>query len=123
MPSISERYGKRKGGFFRADDVRGNSDVILQISSVDFDQQVGDKNADIVRFKNDERSLILNQTNAQTIASLHGDDTDEWIGKWITLFFDPEVEYFGKKEGGVRVRPAAPERPSVAKELDDAIPF
>lgn len=32
------------------------------------------------------KKLVLNKTNAQTIAKLHGSETDEWVGKRITVY-------------------------------------
>jgi hypothetical protein len=37
-------------------------------------------------FKDKEKTLILNKTNAMTIAHVHGPDTDAWMGKEIHLF-------------------------------------
>ena len=45
--------------------------------------------------KVEEKSLILNKTNAGTIAELYGKETDEWRGKRITLY--PTMTTFGPK--------------------------
>jgi hypothetical protein len=124
MPSIAQRYGKRP--FFKAD---FDGDLVLQIAGVDLDQQLGSKHVDIVSFTNDDRRLVLNQSTALQIAELHGDDCDDWPGKWIVLFRDDTVEYENKngarKIGGVRVRPSIPdENKYPAKNLmDDEIPY
>jgi hypothetical protein len=49
----------------------------------------------------------LNKTNSSAIAKLHGVDTDQWIGKRITLYAT-EVEAFGEQTMGIRVRLRAP---------------
>lgn len=51
--------------------------------------------------------LGVNKTNSKVIAKLHGDDTDGWKGKRITLY-PTEVEYQGEMIMGVRVRMTAP---------------
>ena len=48
--------------------------------------------------------FLLNKTNIKRIAKLFGDDTDEWMGKEVTLYNDPDVEYMGEVVGGLRVR-------------------
>ena len=47
---------------------------------------------------------LLNKTNIKRIAKMYGDDTDEWIGKEITIYNDPDVEFMGEVVGGLRVR-------------------
>jgi hypothetical protein len=106
MPRISERYPK--SGFLTAKDVEEEGDLDLQIAYVAWDEEIGNKTRDVVHFLNDGRALVLNATNARTVAKLHGDEADDWSGRWVTLFFDPDVEYQGRKDGGIRVREQVP---------------
>jgi hypothetical protein len=39
-----------------------------------------------VRFSDHDQGFVLNKTNTTTIAKLHGNDTDDWVGKQIVLF-------------------------------------
>ena len=39
-----------------------------------------------IDLKGKEKAFICNITNARTIAALYGEETDEWIGKEITLY-------------------------------------
>jgi len=50
------------------------------------------------------KPIVLNRTNGDTIAQAYGDDSDQWIGKKIILYFEPNVSYGGKRTGGIRVR-------------------
>jgi hypothetical protein len=57
------------------------------------------------------RGVIINGTNWDTVAVMHGRDPQDptindqdWIGTEIVLFNDPNVMYGPKKTGGVRVR-------------------
>lgn len=53
------------------------------------------------------KPLAFNKTNCKTVASLYGNDTDEWIGKRITIF--PTKTQFGNEEHDcIRVRPRIP---------------
>jgi hypothetical protein len=61
------------------------------------------QNKIILSFKEERKELVCNKTNANTISKIHGDDTDDWIGKQITLYAT-EVEYGGETMLGIRVR-------------------
>ena len=52
-----------------------------------------------------DKPMVLNSTNGQIIAAITGsEDTDNWTGKQIVLFDDPNVSFGGKLVGGIRVR-------------------
>jgi hypothetical protein len=55
----------------------------------------------------DARGLVLCKTNARIIAGIYGQETDEWVGKRITLF-GARVEAFGSVVDAIRIRPTAP---------------
>lgn len=55
------------------------------------------------------RKLVLNKTNAKTIAKLHGSETDDWVGGKIVLF-PTTCMAFGESVGCIRVRPTTPKR-------------
>jgi hypothetical protein len=74
-----------------------------------------------VRLDGDEKDFVINKTNAGTIAKIHGDDTDDWEGKKITLFVT-EVEYQGKVMPGIRVRLRKPKDAPKGKPADDQPP-
>jgi hypothetical protein len=61
----------------------------------------------VVYFNEVNKGLILNKTNANTVSHLHGDDTEDWIGKRITIF-PTEVDFQGKQVMAIRVRLRAP---------------
>jgi len=53
------------------------------------------------------KPLIMNTVNARAIATILGsEETDDWIGKRIILYHEPNIEWQGKKIGGIRVRAA-----------------
>lgn len=56
-------------------------------------------------FKEVDKPLVLNSTNLQLCERIFkSDETDDWIGKTIVLYEDPNVSYAGKIVGGIRVR-------------------
>jgi hypothetical protein len=76
-------------------------------------------------FQETDKPLVLNTTNIQLCARACGsDDTDDWVGKKIVLYTDPNVSYAGKLVGGIRIRApkGAAAKPPV-EEPSDEIPF
>lgn len=82
-----------------------------------------------------DKPHVMNWTNLQLCAQVFGsEDTDDWTGKKLVLYVDPNVSYGGKITGGLRVRkpknqaavqkPAAkPAAVAVADDDDDSTPF
>ena len=61
----------------------------------------------VVHFKDTQKGLALNKTNARTIAALYGNDTRSWIGKRVTLFATTTT--FGRETVEcIRIRPELP---------------
>lgn len=50
------------------------------------------------------KPLVLNRVNAQSIASIYGDDSNNWIGKPIEIYTDPTVMMGRDRVGGLRLR-------------------
>lgn len=95
----------------------------------------------VMHFNEFDRGLVMNPTNLQLAAlALGSDDTDDWLGRQIVLYTDPNVSFGGKLVGGLRLRarkqsrpaaaPAAPPPPPPPRapvasfdDMDDDIPF
>ena len=75
----------------------------------------------VLYLQEEERGIILNSTNWDSIESVTGeDDSDNWSGSKIELYNNPEVVFGSEKTGGIRVRePSVPEAPS---QSDDSPP-
>ena len=59
----------------------------------------------LIRFNEFSKPMVLNSTNIKRLArSCNSDDTDEWIGKKVVLYVDPDVEFGGNVVGGLRIR-------------------
>ena len=76
-------------------------------------------------FHESDKPLVLNGTNIQLCEHIFGsDDTDEWAGKQIVAYTDPNVSFGGKLVGGIRVRApkqsAAKPKPAPAPVEDDS---
>ena len=68
---------------------------------------IGDKTKYVVYFDESKAGLVLNKTNAASIAQVHGPESDLWIGKRIRLYTD-QATWQGKAVPAVRVRMEAP---------------
>lgn len=68
----------------------------------------------VIRFEEiEDKGFVLNSINSQKIEKMYGDD-DEWIGKQIELYTDPDIVFGNKVVGGVRVR--RPSQPAPQEE-------
>jgi len=87
----------------------------------------------IMKFR-ETKAMVVNSTNLKLAAkALGSDDTDDWIGKQIVAYHDPNVSFGNELVGGIRLRAArvkgqpapAPARPAPGEdEFDDSdIPF
>jgi hypothetical protein len=88
----------------------------------------------LIRFKDVKKPMVLNTTNIKRLAkACNSDDTDEWVGKEVVLYVDPDVEFGGNVVGGLRIRAhkAAPvmkqvmPKPTGGKfdDMADDVPF
>jgi hypothetical protein len=57
----------------------------------------------VLFFEEFTRGFVLNRTNLKRIIDLHGKETDEWMGKQITLY-PSETEFGGRTVDCIRVR-------------------
>ncbi len=105
--------------------------ITLIMSRVELENIGDDESKPVLYFTKTAKGLVLNKTNAKVIVAAHGDSTDEWEGKPITLF-PAMVDFRGDTVEAIRVRipkPAAAPKPApqVVDELnppvDDEIPF
>ncbi len=107
MPRLNEMYPSR---WLSTKDVE--EDTLVTIKTID-EEKIGGEDKWVLYFREIDKGLVLNQTNAKSIAKLHGEDTDDWLGKRIVLF-PTEVQFKGDMVDAIRVRSKAP-KPAAAK--------
>jgi hypothetical protein len=85
-----------------------DEDVQVTISKVvleELEQKDGKKQEKpVCYFEEGPKGLILNKTNWALIAKQHGDESDDWTGKKITLT-TVDVDAFGDVVSAIRVKP------------------
>ena len=101
--------------YIGAADLKGR-DVTLTIEKIQMDELmlVGGKKQKkpVVYFDKTPKMLVLNKTNAKTIADMHGTEMRTWFGKKVTLF-PTDTRCKGKTVPCVRIR----ERSGVEPDL------
>ncbi len=88
--------------YLRALDLQGR-DVNVVIDAVRM-EQLGGEPKPIVFFRNKQKGMVLNKTNANNIAAVYGPETDGWAGRPITLY-PTQVDFQGRSVPAIRVRP------------------
>jgi hypothetical protein len=78
-------------------------------------EDLGGESKVVLSFANGEKSLILNKTNARTIAKTLGDETRAWAGKDIVLV-PKQVDFKGDLVDAIRVRAARPQQAQTSEE-------
>lgn len=74
-----------------------------------------------VKFQEHKKSMVVNATNLKRMFKFLGDDSDEWPGKKIVLYVDPNIEFGGNIVGGLRLKAAARPSTKVPVASDDVI--
>lgn len=75
----------------------------------------------VLYFEKATKGLVLNRTNAMTIAGLYGDESNEWAGKRVTIY-PTRVRAFGTMQDAIRVReeiPATPKPTAQATQVEE----
>lgn len=127
MPKIGEMIESK---YLKQSDVDGEVDVTItkigQVNVARDDEQPEMKWA--VKFQEFKKPMVLNSTNIQLLAKACGsEDTDDWIGKTVTIFADPNVSFGGKLVGGLRVRLPIKKSSKMPagnlEDMEDDVPF
>lgn len=106
--------------YLKAADLNGRT-VRVTIASVFSESMDDGKVKPIMFFQNAQKGLVLNRTNASTIAMAFGDDTDNWIGATIELF-PQAVAFQGQMQPAIRVKVPADNGPAFAAQNKAPVP-
>lgn len=113
---VSEAF---PSNYVKAADLNGKA-VTVVIERVTI-EDIGKDRKMVVYFQGKEKGLVTNKTNANNIALLYGDDTDNWIAREVVLF-SAWVDYQGKSVEAIRVRGPASDRRAAAPQQGGAAP-
>lgn len=98
------RASKFMSTYLRKEEIDGDQE--LTISSVEVEEVGPEKDPKpVMYFKEIEKGMIIgSKAVLNTLIDAFGDETDEWVGKKITVYVDPNVAFKGKRIGGLRVK-------------------
>ena len=110
--------------YVRAADLPDGKFITVTIDRVETDNVAGNGEPEeckpILFFAGKEKGLVLNKTNANTIAGAYGQETDDWLGKPV-LIYATETQYGGKMVPCVRVKiPKGDARPTARPAANGA---
>jgi hypothetical protein len=88
--------------YMKADDLNGRSATYTVSGCIAED--VGDDRKLVLAFSETDKPLVLNTTNATTMAELHGPETDGWEGKKVKLV-PATTQFQGKLVKCTRISP------------------
>lgn len=119
MPTVNELFPSK---YLAASDLKGK-DWVVRIQSITPAEEVGQAKdvRPILFFHEFPKGLVLNKTNAKRISKLYGGQTDDWIGKRVTLY-PSECDFRDETVDCIRVRkepPPVSEPDPDDDELDD----
>jgi hypothetical protein len=92
--------------YVKAEDLDHDVEVVIErVALEDFEDPQTKKQSKkpVCYFQGARKGLILNKTNANLIGRLYGEETDEWVGKTVTLTV-VDVEAFGDIVSAIRVK-------------------
>ena len=116
--------------YLKASDLQGQS-VVLTISGCEL-EELGQEQKMVLYFSGKSKGMVLNKTNANTIAGMFSPETDNWMGQKIEVF-SMMVPFQGQQVPSLRVKAPAvqaeppintqPANESFDDDMDDEIPF
>ena len=113
---ISEVFPSK---FLKSDDLTGN--VAVTVNDITQESVGMDKTTKlIIYFRELGKPFVCNRTNANQIAQLHGEETDNWRGKRIVLT-RTLVPFQGKNVPAIRVANIVPGQKKVTPPPEEPI--
>ena len=93
-------------------DLEGKAEAVVTIERIAIEElRDNQKNTTIKKpvlyFEGTPKGMVLNKTNARTVAELYSNNTDNWIGKKIAVFATT-CQAFGKTTECIRIKNQAP---------------
>lgn len=95
-------YDQFSSNYLKAADLQGRR-IRVKVERLG-QETVGQEGKWVMYFERAKKPLILNRTNAMTIAEVWGPETDNWVGGELELF-SMKVPFQGKLTDALRVNP------------------
>jgi hypothetical protein len=112
MPKLDDLYPSK---WLASADLEEDQDLVVTIKNITQEKMRDGTSKVCIAFREPGiKPFLANKTNCKTIAKLYGDESDDWLGKRITLFVT-EVDFAGDSVPALRVRSKPPKDPKAAK--------
>jgi hypothetical protein len=118
--------------FLKKEDLE-DGDKIVTIKGIELESMQGNESEQryVLYFRELPKGMVLNVTTIRVLENAFGDDSDDWMGKQVKMYVDPNVSFQGKVVGGLRLMPPRKGAKPAAKaaveaatnDFDDEIPF
>ena len=104
----------------------GKKEALVTITKLDTDKVTGQQGRKedcfVVCFKEFDKPMILNRTNAKAIEKVAGSGlVQDWVGTQVTLYVEQGVKAFGEIVDALRIRDKKPSRQKMTKEIETSM--
>jgi hypothetical protein len=104
----------------------GKREVIVTVNHLAQEKVTGQQGRKedcfVVYFREFDKGMILNRTNARAIEKVSGSGLIEnWIGTQVTLYVEKGVKAFGDVVDALRIRDKKPSRQKMTKEIETSM--
>lgn len=122
----AQKFVKKGGGsFLKKQDLRRDGPRQLVIAAVEEgeglpNRRTGEKSAELQLVFTDQTRLALGTAeNLRRLIALFGNDTDQWIGQRIEVYYAPDVSNpAGGDPGGIRLQAPGVQSDEFLSDLD-----
>jgi len=105
------------GSFIKAADLKGRR-VQVTIDRVEM-QDLQDQTKAVLYFRDKDRGLVLNKTNANLLCEILGShEVDDWTGKQVVVY-PTKTEYQGRRVDCIRIDSTEQQRATSANDEED----
>jgi len=104
----------------------GKKEIIVTVSKLAQEKVTGQQGRKedcfVVYFKEFDKGMILNRTNARAIEKVAGSGlVEDWVGVQVTLYVEKGVKAFGDVVDALRIRDKKPTRQTMTKEIETSM--
>ena len=99
--NIDQAYPSK---YLKSADITNPIKVVIRGCRIEGIDEEGKEQKPVLYFNGMDRGLVLNKTNATMISGAFGSETDNWTGKTVGLWVDPNVMFGNEKRPGLRVK-------------------
>lgn len=80
----------------------GSNRISVTLGEVKMEEMPKGDVKPVLYFRGKDRGLVLNKTNATTLADAYGTNTDNWEGQ-LGVLFTIDTEFGGRRTKGIRI--------------------